>query len=45
MSMRAANYSSMNIFNLEQIKEINSIIKSNYIQAKDVYDKEVSEDF
>ena len=38
--MRAANYSSMNIFNLEQIKEINSIIKSNYIQAKDVYDKE-----
>ena len=38
--MRAANYSSMNIFNLEQIKEINSIIKSNYIQGKDVYDKE-----
>ena len=33
--MRAANYSSMNIFNQEQIKEINSIIKSNLVEGKD----------
>ena len=35
--MRAANYSSMNIFNLEQIKEINNIIKLNFIKGSDNY--------
>ena len=35
--MRAANYSSMNIYNKEQIKEINFIIKSNLIEGKDDY--------
>ena len=38
--MRAANYSSMNIFNLEQIKEINNIIKLNFIKGNDDYAKE-----
>ena len=33
--MRAANYSSMNIFNQDQIKEINSKIKSNFVEGKD----------
>ena len=33
--MRAANYSSMNIFNKEQIKQINSVIKENFIEGKD----------
>ena len=33
--MRAANYSSMNIFNQDQIKEINSTIKSNFVEGKD----------
>ena len=37
--MRAANYSSMNIFNLEQIKEINNVIKSNFIKGNDDYAK------
>tara|TARA_B100000795_G_scaffold135745_1_gene101373 strand:- start:64 stop:606 length:543 start_codon:yes stop_codon:yes gene_type:complete len=35
--MRAANYSSMNIYNKEQIKDINAIIKSNLIEGKDDY--------
>ena len=35
--MRAANYLSMNIYNKEQIKEINAIIKSNLIEGKDDY--------
>ena len=35
--MRAANYSSMNIFSLEQIKEINNIIKLNFIKGSDNY--------
>ena len=38
--MRAANYSSMNIFNLEQIREINNIIKLNFIKGNDDYAKE-----
>tara|TARA_A100001234_G_C12543758_1_gene350048 strand:- start:108 stop:650 length:543 start_codon:yes stop_codon:yes gene_type:complete len=33
--MRAANYSSMNIFNGDQIKEINKVIKSNFVEGKD----------
>ena len=33
--MRAANYSSMNIFNKEQIKEINTIINTNFVEGKD----------
>ena len=33
--MRAANYSSMNIFNQNQIKEINNIIKTNLVEGKD----------
>ena len=33
--MRAANYSSMNIFNEIQIKEINTAIKSNFVEGKD----------
>ena len=33
--MRAANYSSMNIFNQEQIKEINNVIKSNLVEGRD----------
>ena len=33
--MRAANYSSMNIFNKSQIKEINREIKSNFVEGKD----------
>ena len=33
--MRAANYSSMKIFNLDQIKEINNVIKSNFVDGKD----------
>ena len=33
--MRAANYSSMNIFNENQIKEINKVIKSNFVEGKD----------
>ena len=35
--MRAANYSSMNIYNKEQVKEINAIIKSNFAEGKDDY--------
>jgi len=35
--MRAANYSSMNIFNKEQIKEINKVIKENFVKGKDDY--------
>ena len=38
--MRAANYSSMNLFNLDQIKEINKIIKKNLIEGKDNFAKE-----
>jgi hypothetical protein len=38
--MRAANYSSMNIFNLEQIKEINNIIELNFIKGNDDYAKD-----
>ena len=37
--MRAANYSSMNIFNLEQVKEINNIIKLNFTEGDDNYAK------
>tara|TARA_B100001121_G_C18559058_1_gene559378 strand:+ start:192 stop:734 length:543 start_codon:yes stop_codon:yes gene_type:complete len=33
--MRAANYSSMNIFNKDQIKGINEIIRSNFVEGKD----------
>ena len=33
--MRAVNYSSMNIFNKEKVKEINSVIKENFIEGKD----------
>ena len=33
--MRAANYSSMNIYNKEQVKEINSIIRSNFVEGRD----------
>ena len=33
--MRAANYSSMNIFNKDQIKEINKVITSNFVEGKD----------
>ena len=33
--MRAANYSSMNIFNKEQVKEINNVIKENFIEGSD----------
>ena len=33
--MRAANYSSMNIFNESQIKEINRSIRSNFVEGKD----------
>ena len=33
--MRAANYSSMNIFNENQVKEINKVIKSNFVEGKD----------
>jgi|TARA_B110000444_G_C18575128_1_gene471311 PKHD-type hydroxylase len=35
--MRAANYSSMNIFNKEQVQEINSVINGNLIKGKDDY--------
>ena len=35
MIMRAANYSSMNIFNESQVKEINKVIKSNFVEGKD----------
>ena len=38
--MRAANYSSMNIFNLDQIKEINETIKLNLIKGNDDYAKD-----
>ena len=38
--MRAANYSSMSIFNLDQIKEINDIIKLNFIRGNDDYAKD-----
>ena len=38
--MRAANYSSMNVFNPEQIREINNVIKLNFIQGNDVHDKD-----
>ena len=38
--MRAANYSSMNIFNQEQIKEINNIIELNFIKGNDDYAKD-----
>ena len=38
--MRAANYSSMNIFNLDQIKEINETIKLNFIKGNDDYAKD-----
>ena len=33
--MREANYASMNIFNSDQVSEINNIIKNNLIQGKD----------
>ena len=33
--MRAANYSSMNIFDKDQVKEINKVIKENFIDGKD----------
>ncbi len=33
--MRAANYSSMNIFNIDQVKEINNVIKEIFIEGKD----------
>ena len=33
--MRAANYSAINIFNQDQIKEINSAIRSNFVEGKD----------
>ena len=33
--MRAANYSSMNIFNKDQIKDINKVITSNFLEGKD----------
>ena len=33
--MRASNYSSMNIFNENQIKEINNAIKLNFVEGKD----------
>ena len=33
--MRAANYSSMNIYNENQVKEINKVIKSNFVEGKD----------
>ena len=33
--MRAANYSSMNLFNKDQVKEINSIINLNFVEGKD----------
>ena len=33
--MRAANYSSMNLFNESQIKEINNAIKSNFAEGQD----------
>ena len=33
--MRAANYSSMQIFNQEQVKELNNIIKENLVEGKD----------
>ena len=33
--MRAANYSSMDIYNKDQIKEINSVINSSFIDGKD----------
>ncbi len=35
--MRAANYLSMNIFNRDQVKEINNIIRLNFIEGKDDY--------
>jgi hypothetical protein len=37
--MRAANYSSMNIFNIDQIKEINNVIRSNFTKGQDDYAK------
>ena len=33
--MREANYASMNIFNNDQVSEINKVIKNNLIQGKD----------
>ena len=33
--MREANYVSMNIFNIDQVREINNVIKKNLIQGKD----------
>ena len=33
--MRAANYSSMNIFNKDQIKDINKAITSSFVEGKD----------
>ena len=38
--MRAANYSSMNIFNQDQIKEINNVIKANFVEGKDDFASE-----
>ena len=38
--MRAANYISMNIFNKNQVKEINKVINSNLIDGKDDYASE-----
>ena len=35
--MRAANYSSMNIFNKDQVNEINKVITSNFVEGKDDY--------
>ena len=38
--MRAANYTSMNIFNESDIKEINKVINQNLISGKDNYAQE-----
>ena len=38
--MRAANYTSMNIFNESDIKEINKAINQNLISGKDNYAQE-----
>ena len=38
--MRAANYTSMNIFNKSDIKEINKVINQNLISGKDNYAQE-----
>ena len=38
--MRAANYTSMNIFNKNEIKEINKKIHQNLVSGKDNYAQE-----